>query len=131
MPNRELRNGIDVLQSLIPATRSATGTGSWVDLRGYDSATVLVSVGTMVAGGTFTGQLQESVDGTALTGTVGSSALVGTFSNFGTNAPTDERVGYTGTCRYVRGVATFAGTGAGGIVGMHVIRGHAYRQPLA
>jgi hypothetical protein len=110
----------------------ATPRGAWVDLRGYDSCVMETNIGTMATDGTFVGQLQESTDGTALTGTVSAGDLLGSFGAYGTaNDPAIERVGYRGTCRYVRGVLTFTGTGAGAPCAVNIIRGHAYRQPLA
>ena len=95
---RDLKSGIDVANSLIPATRTASGTGDWVDLRGYELACIEFGVGTLATDGTFTCQLQKSVDGTALTGTVAQADLLGTFTAFGTaNDPNLQRVGYVGT----------------------------------
>jgi hypothetical protein len=130
---RDFKSNYDVVNSLIPAVRTATGTGSNVDLKGYDSACVEFGVGTMATDGTFTCQLQESADGTTF-GTVAQGNLLGTFNAYGTaagGAPNIQRVGYIGTARYVRVVATFAGTGTGAIVYGNVHRAHPDRKPLS
>ena len=128
---RDLKSFVDTSISLIPAVRTASGTGTHVDLRGYDSAMIEFGVGTLATDGTYTCQLQESLDGTTF-GTVAQADLIGTFTAFGTaNDPNLQRVGYIGTPRYVRAVAVFGGTGAGGIVYANVLRGDAARQPLA
>jgi hypothetical protein len=128
---RDFKSSYDVANSLIPALRAATATGSSVDLQGYDSACIEFGVGTMATDGTFTCQLQESADGTTF-GTVAQASLLGTFTAYGTaNDPNLQRVGYIGTGRFVQVVAVFAGTGTGGIVYGNVHRSHAARQPLS
>jgi hypothetical protein len=128
---RDFKSNYDVVNSLIPAVRTATGTGDNVDLKGYDSACVEFGVGTMATDGTFTCQLQESADGTTF-GTVAQANLLGTFTAYGTaNDPNIQRVGYIGTARYVRAVAVFAGTGTGGIVYANIHRAHPDRKPLS
>jgi hypothetical protein len=128
---RDLKSSIDVARSLLPSLRTASGTGSNVDLAGYDSCVIEFGIGTMATDGTFTAQLQHSLDGTTF-GTAAQADLIGTFIGYGTSTGVSSQlVGYIGTGRYVRIVAVFGGTGAGSIVYGNVIRSHAARQPLA
>ena len=56
---RDLKSFVDTSISLIPAVRTASGTGTHVDLRGYDSAMIEFGVGTLATDGTYTCQLQQ------------------------------------------------------------------------
>jgi hypothetical protein len=128
---RDFKSNYDVANSLIPATRTASGTGDNVDLTGYDSACVEFGVGTMATDGTFTLQIQESADGTTF-GTAGTGVILGTLTAIGTaNDPAIYRVGYIGTGKIIRAVAVFGGTGAGAIVYANVHRSHPARKPLS
>ncbi|CAB4176375.1 hypothetical protein UFOVP1672_6 [uncultured Caudovirales phage] len=127
---RDLKDSVDAAIGLAPSTVSATGTGTAVDLKGYDSAMVVVSAGTMATGGTFTPSLTESADGTTYTA-VGTGDLQGAFAAHGTGvASVLQRVGYIGTGRYIKTVQTFGGTGAGVPASIAILRGHAGREPI-
>ena len=131
---RDLKDNIDAVIALTPVGFGTTGTGSYVDLSGYDSAMIVITSGTMGATGTgVLPSLVESTDGT--TGTaVAAGNLVGSFSNIGTGVATStQRVGYVGSKRYIAPV--FTGLGGTGAVLLQlsavVLRGHPNRRPLA
>ena len=132
---RDLKSDFDTAILYVPSIFGTTGTGSAVDLKGYDSCMVVFSAGSLGAAGTsIVPTLLESADGTTF-GTVGTASLQGTFTVTGTGvASYNYRVGYIGTGRYIKPVLTgIGGTGAatGQMVSMVAIRGHAARKPLA
>lgn len=122
---RDIKSNIDVAQTLAPAARTSTATGSSVDLQGYKSACFALSVGAITTGGV-TFAAQESDDDSTWA-TVAAADLDGAFPNLETGSPTfnglNYRVGYKGHKRYVRVVATHAGSPSGDAVyGCNVIR---------
>lgn len=126
MAKFDLKSVVDAADTFLPVARTASGTGSAVDLRSYESAAAYVSVGAM-AGGTITPSLQDSADGTTYAA-VGTGDLDGTFSAIAAGTTT-QRVGYKGDNRYVRGVFTQAGgTMDASFV---ILRGHPARTPLS
>ncbi|MBI1274200.1 MAG: hypothetical protein GC131_08995 [Alphaproteobacteria bacterium] len=131
MATRDLANNVDVAQSLVPAARSATGTGSAIDLRGYGSAMVVVSFGVWTDG-THTPSLEHSVDGTSFSA-VGTADISGTFSAVsGTGGSnTVQRVGYIGERRYVRALMTVTSGTSGALSSVNIARGHPHNAPLA
>lgn len=131
MAIRDLSDEVDTVQSLAPAPRTATANGNGVDLRGYDSAMIVVSFGTWTDG-THTPSVQHSVDGTTYT-TVSASDLLGSFTAISGSAGSNtiQRVSYIGDRRYVRTVVTVSGATTGAISSSTVLRGHPHRRPLA
>lgn len=128
--NRDLKSNVDAASGLSPAARTATGTGSGVDLRDYDSAMAVFAIGNWTDG-TWTPSLQESDDDTTYAA-VAAADLQGTFTAISGTAGeyTVQRVGYIGAKRYVRPM--LSGTGTTGIDASAVImRGHPRRAPLA
>jgi hypothetical protein len=123
---RDLKSNIDAGLTFLPVSRTASGTGSAVEIRDYDSATAHVVVGAK-AGGTITPSLEDSADGTTYTA-VGGTLLLGSFAAI-TAGTSQQRVGYIGNARYLRGVFTQAGgTMDASFV---ILRGHPHRSPLA
>ena len=131
---RDIKDNIDAVIALTPQSFGTTGTGSYVDLSGYDSAMIVITSGTMGAAGTgVVPTLVESTDGTTGT-TVAAANLVGSFTAIGTGvATTTQRVGYIGNKRYIAPV--FTGLGGTGTVLLPlsavVVRGHPSRKALA
>jgi hypothetical protein len=78
MAKFDLKSKVDVVDTFLPVARTASGTGSAVDLRGYESAAAYVSVGAK-AGGTITPSLEDSADGTTYAA-VGTGDLDGAFA---------------------------------------------------
>lgn len=79
MATRDITGWLAPAQTLAPAARTASANGTGVDLRGYESATVLIESGT-ITDGTHTPKLQESDDNTTYTD-VAAGDLIGSFSN--------------------------------------------------
>ncbi|WP_373295092.1 hypothetical protein, partial [Streptomyces fuscichromogenes] len=68
MSRTDLKSHVNVAQSLVPASRTTTATGTGVDLAGFDAAAVVLDLG--AAGGTtpsFTFEIQESNDNSTFT----------------------------------------------------------------
>ena len=113
MTIRDLYHNVNVASSLVPAVRTASATGSAVDLRGYDSAIVTVTFGAY-GDGTHTPKLQHSVDGVTYADVL-SSDVVGelTALSDSTGANASQTIGYIGQRRYVRVVMTVASASTG------------------
>ena len=126
MATFDLKDNVDVVQSLAPATRNSNTNGTGVDLRGYESAMVVFSVGA-VTDGTHTPTLEESDDDAAYT-TVAAANLQGTFANLAANGV--QRVGYIGAKRYVRAQCNSSGV-TGALYGADIVRGRPHAAPLA
>lgn len=127
---RDLKSFLYVEQTLHPAARAATGTGTSVDTRTYDSAMAIVNFGAWTDG-THTPKLQESDDATTFTD-VAAGDLQGSFSAVSGTASQNaaQRVGYIGSKRYLRGFVTVAGGTTGALSGFTIALGHAARQPV-
>lgn len=109
---RDLKNNLVVAQSVAPATKTATAQGSGVDLQGAKSAMVVFNPGT-IASGSWTASVEESDTGDTSPDTytaVAAADLEGTPGALATN--TIQKIGYKGTKRYIRGVATTASSPA-------------------
>ncbi len=129
MVMRNLSRNVLVLPSLAPAARTASATGTGVDLRGFDSAMILVSFGTCTDG-THTPSVQHSMDNSTYTN-VSAGDLDGAFSAAtsasGGNAV--QAVGYVGTQRYVRVVMTVSGATTGALSSAVVVAGTPRNMP--
>lgn len=130
MALRDLLRRVLVSASLAPAARvNGTVNGTGVDLRGYDSAVIVVQFGNWTDG-THTPSVQHSVDGATYTNTAASD-LDGTLtvisSAGGSNSV--QQVGYIGAQRYVRVVMTTAGATTGALSAATVIAGHPRNAP--
>jgi hypothetical protein len=128
---RDLRDNIDVANSLLPALSTGSRTGSGVDLQGYDSAVAVFHIGAWT-GGTHTPSLQDSTDNTTFAD-VAASNLNGAFTAVtGTGGTAvGQRVGYIGGKRYLRVFSTAGNATDVMASGAVIIRGHASRRPLA
>lgn len=130
MAYRDIKNNVAVAASVLPLLRTATVEGSGVDLRGYDSAMVIVDAGT-VTDGTFTPSLEESDDNSTFT-TVAAADLEGSFTAVTSSADDGvQSVGYKGDARYVRAVLTASGSpSTGGTIGAVFALGHSSTKPV-
>lgn len=124
---RDLKSKIDVVQSITPAAKTATGNGTGVDLQGFGSAMVVFHPGT-ITDGTHTPTIEESDDNSAFTA-VAAADTQGTLAALASNVI--QRVGYIGTKRYIRAVVTVAGASTGGVYGATVVRGNPALAPTA
>lgn len=122
---RDIDKDISVAQTLTPAARTATATGTTVDLAGFNVAAFVVAAGT-VTDGTHTPDPEESDDGSAWSN-IAAQHLSGTPAAIVTGAV--QEIGYLGSKRYVRMNVTVAGATTGGVYGCHVIRSGARTLP--
>ncbi|MCH7944128.1 MAG: hypothetical protein IIB67_12995 [Proteobacteria bacterium] len=127
MTTRDLKSNIDIVTSLAPAARTATASGTGVDLRGYESAVATFVTGT-VTDGTHTPSVEESDDDSTYTA-VAAADLLGSLADLASD--TVQRVGYRGGSRYIRAKITASGTTTGALDCAVVIRGNAVQLPLA
>jgi hypothetical protein len=125
MAFRDLRSNIDAVNTLSPAARNATANGTGVDCRGFEGAMAVVQFGTWTDG-THTPSLQESDDNSTFTA-VAAVDQIGTFTAVSSAAGnnTVQRVGYSGTKRYLRVVMTVATATTGALSSATVVRGMA------
>ncbi|MBK5994914.1 hypothetical protein JHN53_25375 [Streptomyces sp. MBT58] len=122
----DIKNSLSVVSTLAPAARTDTATGTAVDLANYDAAAVVITTGA-VANAAFSIEIQESdVSGSGYTA-VANENLDGTEPATLT-ATTVTVIGYHGIKRYIRAVATDAGTGDASF-GVSVIRGKGRVKP--
>lgn len=135
MPRKDLKNNLSVASTIEPAGHTATATGTAVDLLGYQSALVVISTGTFGASTDFGFEVQESDASGSGFAAVASDDLIGTEPT-GVQATGDldntvYRIGYIGTKRYIRVVAT-KGSGSNACpFGVNVVRGHPLDAPVA
>ncbi len=134
MTTRDLKSNINAVQSLAPAARTASANGASADLREYDSALALLSLGAYTDG-EYSFKLQESDDDSTFTDVVAAD-LQGSFTSIsnatGQNAL--QRVGYAGTKRYIRFVVTEGGSptpSTGLVLGADIVRGNPHGAALA
>lgn len=144
---RDLVNNISSVPTIGANSLSADANGSGVDLKGFQSATVLIAVG--VGGITFSGtnkiefQLQHSDDNSTFSAVGSGDVILGQNADASVGAggivrslvaahgtPSVAEVGYIGGKRYIRAVADFSGThGSGTPMSVTVVRGHPMNRP--
>lgn len=125
---RDIKNNVDVSQSLGPAARTTSANGTGIDLRDHDGAMVVWHPGT-ITDGTHTPTLEESDTlGSGYT-VVAAADMQGTFAALASNVI--QRVGYVGSKRYIRAVITVSGATTGGVYGAEIVRGLGHQTPLA
>lgn len=132
MTMRDHNDQLDVALSLVPAARvNGTFNGTGVDLRGYDSAMLVVSFGAYTDGA-HTPSLQHSDDNSSFT-TVAAAEITAAFTvvNSAGGANSTQRVGYLGSKRYVRALLTVTGATTGALSDASVVRGTPRSAPLA
>lgn len=130
MTYRDLKSNFDGVQSVQPQIVTAgIINGADVDLRGYDSACAIVSIGAIVTSGLVTAKLQESDagGGSGYTDVVAAD-LQGAFTTLLT--ATTQRVGYAGAKRFVRLVITYVSGTSVAIAG-NIDRSRASNLPMA
>lgn len=127
---RDISQKIGVVQAVAPAVLSATTTSNPIDLRGFESAAIVVNTGAIAGAGDFTAKLQESDTTTGGDFTdVAPGDLIGAFPvSLGENAT--AKVGYVGHKRYARVVLTKNG-GTSIAAGAVVVKGNAFERPVA
>jgi hypothetical protein len=133
--NKELHNNVATCIMREAQDYTATVTSDLVNLAGFESCEVLVTVGALtgVSGSnTLTAKLQEcdTTVGTSFTD-VAVADMIGGFTLIDSTAEdsTIQRVGYIGNKKYLRVVLTEAGTISAGIVGVYAILGNPRNSP--
>lgn len=132
MATRDLRSRISPAQSLRPAARTATANGTGVDLRGFESAAVLIDLGTF-AGTTpsATFKIQDSDDNSTFADVDAAFLQGGALPTIDTTS--HEQVlerGYIGTKRYLRVIiSAISGTSPSLPCAAVVVRGHPHIAP--
>jgi len=127
---RDIKNNLDTVGSIDPASFTATTNGSGVDLRDFDGAMVVFQAGTADTGSgneTYTPSVEES-DDNSIFSSVAASELESALVNMTANSV--QRVGYKGAKRYVRAVLTLGGTTPSIDASALVVRGLPHRSPL-
>ncbi|MCZ7414309.1 hypothetical protein [Streptomyces sp. WMMC897] len=109
----DIKNHLNIAQTIVPANYQATATGTDVDLANFDAAAVVITVGTATDTG-FSFEVQEADDDG--TGAPDTYAAVVDADLDGTEpatavASSTTVLGYHGIKRWLRVVATDTGTG--------------------
>ena len=140
---KDLSNSISTALSHKVAVTTAASNGTGVDLQGYESATIVVTIGaegdTLSSSVHFEISLEESDDDSTYTDVAQADIIDGTIASGGIFLKLDGtaggnpdsaggifRVGYRGSKRYIRVVIAKTGTHSNGTpIGAMVLRGHA------
>lgn len=123
---RDSNSNLAALESIRPQVATGAVNGETVDLRGYDSATIAVSIGAITGtAGDATVTLEESDDGTTFSD-VADADILGTEPTLAAN--NDYQFGYIGGSRYVRAVFALGGETNVAVSAM-VVAGHAHKAP--
>lgn len=127
---RDLSNNIGPIAALVPQVLSATNTSAAIDIRGFNSAALIINTGAIVASGNFTAKLQESDTTTSGDFTdVAAADLIGALPAV-LAASTVYKQGYIGTRRYLRLVITL-NSGTSIAAGAVIVRGNPVDAPVA
>lgn len=120
---KPLNDELSVVQSLVPATRTADANGSSADLEGHHAAMAVIDVGAYTDG-THTFEVQESDDDSTWSA-VADGDLEGTepVVDAAGDANTVHEIGYRGTAKFIRVVVTATGTTSGADYGASIVRG--------
>lgn len=127
---RSIYDAVNVLQSLVPATRTASANGTAVDTFGYNTAVAVINAGDIDlanADETYAFSIEESADGS--TGWVAVSGATTTIT--ADNQVKKIRLEDLGVTRkrYLRVVATLGGTTPSWPGSAVLVFGRAFRDP--
>ena len=128
---RDIKNNLDAVGSIDPASITASTNGSGVDLRDFDGVMVVFQAGTADTGNadeTYTPSVEESDDNSVYSA-VAASDLEGALVNMTANSV--QRVGYKGAKRYIRAVLILGGTTPSIDASALVVRGLPHLSPAA
>lgn len=136
---RDLYNNEDIINTILPAVRTADFQGNGVDLLNFDGNMINFNVGapgiTLDANNRIELQIQESDDNTTFTAVADADMLGGTTGGVATgtvailtaNAQASQSIQaqYRGVRRYIRGAIKYIGThGTGTAISGTVARGY-------
>lgn len=125
----DAKNSFDLPISLAPAARTASANGTGVDIANCDRVALVVIAGARTDGShAFT--VEESADNSTFSA-VAAGDLDGSLPTVaGTGANAVYRIGYKGTKRYLRAVATVTGATTGAVYGATIFRGAQRKNPV-
>jgi len=124
--NRDLQSNILAVESIRPQVAAGAVNGEGVNLQGFSSAAVVVSVGAITGvAGDATIILEESDDNVTFAA-VAAGDIQGTQPTLAAN--TAYQFGYSGSKQYVRPVFALGGETNVAVSSM-VIAGNAHRKP--
>lgn len=129
---RELKDNIKQLVSIRPQTLTASANGIAVDTQGYEEAVALLEVGAVSGTSpTLDVKIQESADGsTGWTDITGKAFTQVTVSDNEQKLKLDLQAKQGARKRYIRAVATIAGTSPSFAVHVGVLLNNNARQPI-
>lgn len=127
---RSVYDAIKALFTIRPVTATATTTGSAVDTKGYNSAAVILEVGT-VSGTTPTldVKLQECATSGGTYTDVSGAVFTQVTATGNSQILRIEDLGVTRK-RYLKAVGTIAGTTPSFAFGVEILLGRAFREPV-
>jgi hypothetical protein len=135
---RDLKSNIQLVHlGSITLSGTTPGASAWVDLRGFDSAAIVLMTGTVTDAGTssgftFTAQHSDLTTAASAAAVVAADTTDGSISLTVTADADDNKVigavGYRGSKRYLRlkGVGT---TGTDAVVSVHAVVSDASQAP--
>ncbi|WP_287994600.1 hypothetical protein [Acidiphilium sp.] len=126
---RDLQSNIGVVAAVAPATLTATNTSAAIDLRGFDSACVVINTGAIGGAGNFTPKLTESDTSDGTYTDVAAADLVGEFPS-ALAAASVYKVGYIGNKRFIQTVLTL-NSGTNIAASAVVVLGNPDQAPVA
>ena len=125
MPNRDLVNLIKAQTTLPPATYNSGVNGNAVQIGKFNSAAIVVSVGT-ITDGAHTLTLQEADASGGPWNNVAAGEILGSLAALASDV--DQEVGYMGAKDFLR-VNTAASGTTGGAYGVSVVKGNPRTAP--
>lgn len=135
---RDLKSNIQIVHlGSITLSGTTPGASAWVDMRGFDSAAIVLHTNTVTdagdtAGFTFTAQHSDLTTAASAAALVAADTTDGTISLTVTSDADDNKcigaVGYRGSKRYLRlnGVGT---TGTNAVVTVYAVISHDAQAP--
>lgn len=129
----DLYSNVQALVSLTIAARTATATGTAVDLArngsAFQSALVIVQTGT-ITDGTHTVSVEHSDDNSSWSAAAASDLQGTAPAIVAANDDTFYELGYLGGKRYIRVKSTVSGASSGGTYGALIVLGDPKSSPV-
>lgn len=126
---KDIHSGLNAVVAVAPQVLAATNTSSAIDMRGYNSALLVLAIGAIVGSGDFTAKLTECDTSGGTYTDVAAADLEGSFSATLLTS-TVERIGYKGSKRYLKTVLT-KNSGTSVAVSAVLMQGHPADAPVA
>jgi len=128
---KSVKEGVKTIASIVPQVLTASANGTGVDTKGYNSGKAVIIAGDIDlanADETYNFKVQESADNSAWSDVTGLTGEVTADNDVVEIAV--ERLGTTRS-RYLRVVATLAGTTPSCPLTAHFELGNAYQNPVS